>query len=560
MPHYPDLADKVVLVTGAGSGIGEYAARAETQTTRYWGDGIGRNNANCHKCGSRWGNRQTAPVGSFQPNTFGLHDMSGNVAEWTCSQYKASYDGSEQKCAASASRYTLRGGSWDFRPRYVRSAYRDPGVPGYRGSLLGFRLARDIELTEEETEAERKRQEAERKRQEELAALKQKQAAKLKNKKTRLRNQEIKIGIILGFTGPIDHLTPDMGTAADMAFQEASESSLLLGGQKVEAIRADSTCLDSSAATLAADRLVNLDKVVAILGADCSGVTTAIANNVGIPYGITMISPSATSPVLSKIADNGYFFRTAPSDARQGQLLAEIAIRRLIKQVAVTYTNNKYGRLLADSFSSTYKKLGGEVTAMVPHEDGKVDYSTEVTSLDATGADVLAVFGYVDKGGRHIIQESLDSDAFDKFILTDGMYGESLIKHVDGDLTGTFGISPGTDSEKADIFAAMAKSAGIGNAYTGESYDAAALLILAIQSAWSTDSTAIASNVMRVANAPGEKILPGELTKGLRLIARGEAVDYVGATNVELIGSGEAKGSFEEFEISNKMFITIRFH
>jgi branched-chain amino acid transport system substrate-binding protein len=396
--------------------------------------------------------------------------------------------------------------------------------------------------------------------QEELAALKQKQAAKLKNKKTRLRNQEIKIGIILGFTGPIDHLTPDMGTAADMAFQEASESSLLLGGQKVEAIRADSTCLDSSAATLAADRLVNLDKVVAILGADCSGVTTAIANNVGIPYGITMISPSATSPVLSKIDDNGYFFRTAPSDARQGQLLAEIAIRRLIKQVAVTYTNNKYGRLLADSFSSTYKKLGGEVTAMVPHEDGKVDYSTEVTSLDATGADVLAVFGYFDKGGRHIIQESLDSDAFDKFILTDGMYGESLIKHVDGDLTGTFGISPGTDSEKADIFAAMAKSAGIGNAYTGESYDAAALLILAIQSAWSTDSTAIASNVMRVANAPGEKILPGELTKGLRLIARGEAVDYVGATNVELIGSGEAKGSFEEFEISNKMFITIRFH
>ena len=121
----------------------EYAARAGTQTTRYWGDGIGRNNANCYECGSRWDNKQTAPAGSFNPNAFGLFDMLGNVWEWTCSEYKESYDGSEQKCAVSASIYSLRGGSWLNTPRRVRAAYRVLYLSDSRTLHLGFRLARD---------------------------------------------------------------------------------------------------------------------------------------------------------------------------------------------------------------------------------------------------------------------------------------------------------------------------------------------------------------------------------------------------------------------------------
>jgi formylglycine-generating enzyme required for sulfatase activity len=121
----------------------EYAARAGTTTARYWSEGIGNNHANCDGCGSRWDNRQTAPVGSFQPNAFGLHDMLGNVREWTCSAYKASYAGSEQKCAVSAGGYSLRGGSWDYGPGGVRAAHRLNGAPGYRYSGIGFRLAQD---------------------------------------------------------------------------------------------------------------------------------------------------------------------------------------------------------------------------------------------------------------------------------------------------------------------------------------------------------------------------------------------------------------------------------
>ena len=86
---------------------------------------------------------KTKPVASFAPNSLGLYDMSGNVWEWTCSEYKKSYDGSEQECSVSAEDYSLRGGSWLNEPRLVRSANRDYDGPGYRSFYLGFRLARD---------------------------------------------------------------------------------------------------------------------------------------------------------------------------------------------------------------------------------------------------------------------------------------------------------------------------------------------------------------------------------------------------------------------------------
>ena len=98
-------------------------------------------------------------------------------------------------------------------------------------------------------------------------------------------SDEIKIGVILGFTGPIESLTPTMASSAELAMKEASDSGLLLGGATVSSVRADSTCVDAGAATSAAERLVTSDNVAAIMVADCSGVTTAIANNVAVPNG-----------------------------------------------------------------------------------------------------------------------------------------------------------------------------------------------------------------------------------------------------------------------------------
>ncbi len=371
---------------------------------------------------------------------------------------------------------------------------------------------------------------------------------------------EIKLGIIFGFTGPIESLTPSMADGAELAMKEVSDSGALLGGTTVAPVRADSTCVDAGAATAAAERLITSDGVKGIVGADCSGVTGAILKNVAVPNGIVMISPSATSPALSTAEDNGLFFRTSPSDARQGVVMSDILLEQGIKSVALTYTNNDYGKGLADAFKTAYEKAGGTVTISAAHEDGKADYSAEVAALAAAGGDRLVVAGYVDQGGSGIVRAALDSGAFDTFHFPDGMIGSKLEENFGTEIDGSTGQHPGTDSEGAKIFTDMVGDKfDATSPFTPESYDAAALIMLAMQAAGSTDPNAYKDKVMDVANAPGEKIMPGELEKALKLLADGKDIDYVGATAVELIGPGESAGNYREIVVKDGKVSTVKY-
>lgn len=371
----------------------------------------------------------------------------------------------------------------------------------------------------------------------------------------------VKLGIILGFTGPIESLTPAMAAGAELAMSEVTESGKLLGGKEVMPVRADSTCIDAGAASAAAERLITSDGVAGIMGADCSGVTGAVLANVAVPNGVVMISPSATSPALSSAEDNGLFFRTAPSDARQGQVLADVLIEKGINEVAVTYTNNDYGKGLADSFAAAYAAAGGSVTTTTAHEDGKADYSAEVGALASAGGDALVVAGYVDQGGPGVIRAALDTGAFDTFVLPDGMIGPSLETAFGDEIDGSIGTAPGSDSADASMVVEKVAATGVdaSGPYVGESYDAAALIMLAMQAAGSTDAGAYKDKILDVANAPGEKIMAGELGKALEILAAGGDIDYVGATAVELIGPGEAAGGYRQIEVQGGKLETVKY-
>ena len=379
--------------------------------------------------------------------------------------------------------------------------------------------------------------------------------------------EDVKLGILIGFTGPIESLTGHMANAAEAAMAEVNASGKALNGWTFTSVRGDSTCVDAAAAQTAAEKMVTSDAVKGIIGGDCSGVTGAVLQNVARPNGIVMVSPSATSPALSTAEDDGLFFRTAPSDAREGEVMADILKEHGVTSIALTYSNSDYGKGLADAIATSFAAVGGTVTINIPHEDGKSDYSAEVASLAAAGGDLLVVAGYLDQGGKGIIQASLDTGAFSKFGLPGGMVGDSLPLAIGPALDGSYGQVAQSDSAGATVLADMGKAAATAydatSPYTMESYDAAALIMLAMQAANSTDSKVYAAKIMEIANGPadgsGEKILPGQLAHGMELVAAGKAIDYDGASGVTLVGAGESAGRYKELEIKAGKYETIKF-
>ena len=368
----------------------------------------------------------------------------------------------------------------------------------------------------------------------------------------------VKIGELQGFTGPIESMIPAMSGGANLAVTEVNASGKYLYGT-IEVVQGDSKCIDADAAVAEGERLINDENVMAIMGPNCSGVTGAFVSNVGMPNGVVNISPSATSPALTDIEDNGYFFRTAPSDARQGQVLADIAMSRGQSDMAVTYTNDDYGKGLADAFVTAYEAAGGTVTVISGHENDKADYSADVAALSAGGSATLAVLGYADTGGKGILAASEDTGAFTDYVFADGMMSATTSGAV-GD--GSWGTMPAPSADLLASWLAVAEAGGVAGAevFAAESYDAMALIILASQAAGGTDRAAIQAEVMGIANAPGIQCNAGELGECLKYISGGLVVDYVGATGVEFTAVGEGKGSYAEQEIIGGAFATVASH
>jgi branched-chain amino acid transport system substrate-binding protein len=375
--------------------------------------------------------------------------------------------------------------------------------------------------------------------------------------------EDVKLGILIGFTGPIESLTSHMAAAAELAMAEVNASGK--SAHVFSSVRGDSTCTDAAAATAAAERMITAEGVKGIIGGDCSGITRAVLTNVAMPNGIVMVSPSATSPALTADPDNGLFFRTAPSDAREGEVMADILVEKGVGSIALSYSNSDYGKGLAESIAAAFTAKGGTVTINAAHDDGKADYSAEVAALAAAGGDLLVVAGYLDQGGKGIIQASLDTGAFSQFGLPGGMVGESLPAAIGPALDGSYGQVAGSDSAGAAVLLEMGKAEATpfdaSSPYASESYDAAALIMLAMHVAGSTDPNVYKEKILEVANGPadgsGTKILPGELGKALELIAAGTAIDYDGASGVTLIGPGESAGRYRQFEVKGGVYETV---
>lgn len=346
--------------------------------------------------------------------------------------------------------------------------------------------------------------------------------------------EDVKFGFLGGITGPIESLAPPIVDGANLAFKHVNEQGGLLDGKTAVMLVGDTTCADATKAADAADRLVNSEKVVAIVGALCSGATISAANNAAIPGGVAMVSPASTSPAITTLDDKDLLFRTAVSDAYQGEVLSRLIMANGTKNIAITYVNNDYGKGLADSIANAFPKVGGTIAANVAHEDGKADYRPELGQLAGSGATDLVIIGYADGSGGAILRQALETGDFERFYSADGMVSEKIAEELGSQLEGKMMLTkPGTpEIPGAASFTKLATDAGIkaDGVFVPNAYDAAFILALATEKAGSTDRAAIAAAVRDVASAPGETILPGEWAKAKELIKAGTDINYEGAT------------------------------
>ena len=301
----------------------------------------------------------------------------------------------------------------------------------------------------------------------------------------------------------------------------------------------------------AASKIVK-DRVSAIIGAACPNVTIEIAKEFTIPKKILMISPADTSNELITLKDNGFLFRTTPSKIRGSQILAEITKDRGIKSVAISYGRDNDYENFARAYSEILNKSNIKTSIMVPHVKNTKDYSNHISTLTAAGGDALAVISDIDLGGDQIIKSMLDIGMFNVFILPDDMIEDKIVdefkkKH----LKKSFGYLQGLVNIGAEKFINLAQQSGIDptSPYTGESYDAAAIIILSNFSKIYSEKKSIKDNIYSIANKPGAKIYPGEIKKAIKILREGKFINYEGATGVEFDEAGDSFGSFFEVDL-----------
>ena len=376
--------------------------------------------------------------------------------------------------------------------------------------------------------------------------------------------QEVKVGTLLSHTGPLKEFGPNLKNGTVLAAKQ-----LKAAGLNIRLIHEDS---ETSAipAVNAAKKLVEIDRVVAIVGALASGVTVPVAESVTCPSRVVQISPASTSPLITVLpsdTDADVLFRTCPSDALQGVILGKLGAS-FSKKAAVLYVNNPYGQGLALQFQKSYENMGGKVLAIVPHDEKAAEsYTAELKRALEGKPDIIGAFSYPEHA-KVYIKEAFEFFKFRNFLFCDGTKSLDIAKAVGKKIVeGRWGTAPGAAATDSNIIFSADYRAEYGKLpplpFITNAYDATAVIGLAAYAAKAKGmpmtSKNIRDNLRRVANPPGEVIKPGEFKRAFQLLDQGKGINYEGAAgSVDFDKNGDVKTPIEVWRYRNGVPTTIR--
>ncbi|MCD2200428.1 ABC transporter substrate-binding protein [Halobacterium sp. KA-4] len=358
-------------------------------------------------------------------------------------------------------------------------------------------------------------------------------------------SRTLKQGVLLPTTGDLADLGAPIRDGAILP------QSLLEGETDFELdFSVQDTQTDPNAGQSAAQTLRN-GGYPAVTGAASSEVTIAVSENVFIPSGMVGCSPASTSPAITDLEDNGLIFRTPPTDALQGEVLAQVAVEQHQASTAATmYVNNSYGQLLAESFNSAFQDQDGQVAQEVSFQKGQSSYTSRISQALNDNPDVVVVIGYPESGIQLFRDFYSDFDTDVPILVTDGMRSASLPADVGNPLNNVTGTAPLAAGPGRDYFdeqyqAAYDEEPGV---FTSQAFDATAVCLLANAAAGENDGAAIAQEMQNVANPGGEEVTPSTLAEGLEMAAEGTEIQYSGASSaVDFDENGDLKAATYEY-------------
>jgi ABC-type branched-subunit amino acid transport system substrate-binding protein len=337
----------------------------------------------------------------------------------------------------------------------------------------------------------------------------------------------VKLGVLMPETG-------DLASVGQPIRDGALLPAIQLEGADVPITvdtQVEDTATDPQQGIQAANALVNAGYPM-VTGPASSGVNLQVSQQVFIPNSVVGCSPSSTSPTVTGLNDDDFIFRTAPSDALQGQVMAQVASDTLDSSTAATmYVNNDYGQALSDSFVSSF---GGSTSSEVAFEKEKGSYTSELESALSGDPDLLVIIGYPASGIQIFRDFYADfSDSGVEILVTDGLKDPALPDEVGNEMSNVTGTAPLASGPGRDFYDQLYEEE-FGTApgvFTAQAYDASAVLILANVYAGSNDGGAVSDAMRQAANPEGETMGPADLPEAVRMAANGEAVNYAGASS-----------------------------
>jgi branched-chain amino acid transport system substrate-binding protein len=364
------------------------------------------------------------------------------------------------------------------------------------------------------------------------------------------------IGTLLPETGSLAFLGPPEFAGVDLAVQEIIDSGLMTADE-IRSVHGDSGDTSTDIANQTVDRLLGEDADV-IVGAASSGVTLTVIDKI-IGAGVLQISPANTAKSLSVYEDEGLYFRTAPSDILQGQVLGEIITEDGHATLGILALQDPYGEGLAEDLTTAFTDAGGEVVETKIYDPNAQTFDAEVQAIVDADPEAIAVIGF-DESAR-ILTTMIEKGVgpSDKAVYgTDGNMGNALGEQFTdspGALNGMKGTTPLVELSQdfKDRLLAIDGELVDFN-YAAESYDAVMLAALASMAAESTNGTDIAAEMINVSR-DGTKCSTFEECAGL--IADGEDIDYDGVSgpiDFDDVGDpGQASFGILQFNAENKL-------